>query len=326
MQDFKIIRYSKEYSSIWNDFVSKSKNATFLFYRDFMEYHNDRFEDYSLLVFKKDKLIAVLPANISEDKVLYSHQGLSYGGFILPEDIKFEIVLFAFAEILKHLHRKGIDVIELKITPSIYTTLPCDEIKYLMFILNARLIRRDILSVINLKEKFKISRNREEGINRGKKHNLIIKEENTFNLFWNYILIKNLKEKHGTSPVHSLNEITLLKKRFPNNIRQFNVYHNDEIVAGTTIFESKYVAHSQYISGNHHKNVLGSLDFLHHHLISEVFNNKVYFDFGTSNENNGLHINKGLQFWKEGFGARSLTQDFYEVETKNYKLLENIMI
>ena len=49
-----------------------------------MDYHNDRFKDHSLMVFKDDKLIALLPANIV-DFNLRSHQGLTYGGFLLQD-------------------------------------------------------------------------------------------------------------------------------------------------------------------------------------------------------------------------------------------------
>ena len=86
------------------------------------------------------------------------------------------------------------------------------------------------------------------------------------------------------------------------------------------------MAHSQYISGNEDKNTLGSLDFLHVHLLKTVFHEKEYFDFGVSNECNGLKINKGLQFWKEGFGARTVVQSFYRVDTKNHNLLNNVLI
>jgi len=82
----------------------------------------------------------------------------------------------------------------------------------------------------------------------------------------------------------------------------------------------------QYISANKEKNKLGSLDYLFTYLIEEVFNSKEYLDFGNSNENNGKNINQGLLYWKEGFGARSVTQDFYEIKTSNFKKLENIMI
>ncbi|WNH07728.1 GNAT family N-acetyltransferase [Thalassobellus suaedae] len=325
MEDYKVVRYSSLNYVEWNAFVSKAKNATFLFHRDFMDYHQDRFEDFSLLVYQKDKLVAILPANEHENKV-YSHQGLTYGGLVLNEVIKFEVVLEVFKELLMYLSSSGFESLILKQIPSIYNTVISEEIQYLMFILKAELIRRDTLSVIDLNNKIKISNNRMEGFKRGKKHRLVIKEEDSFDLFWNNILIKNLKEKHQAKPVHSLNEIILLKKNFPRNIRQFNVYKDDRIVAGTTVFESKSVAHSQYISGDENKNMLGSLDFLHVHLINDVFKNKKYFDFGTSNESNGLQINRGLQFWKEGFGARTLTQDFYQVKIDNYQLLNNVFV
>lgn len=325
MENYKVVRYSSLNYVEWNEFVSKAKNATFLFHRDFMEYHQDRFEDFSLLVYKKHKLVAVLPANKQGDEI-YSHQGLTYGGLILQEAIKFDVVLDVFKELLKYLSVSGFESLILKQIPSIYNTVVSEEIEYLLFILKAKLIKRDTLSVIDLNNKIKISNNRMEGFKRGEKHHLVIKEEDNFELFWNNILIRNLNEKHQAKPVHSLSEITMLKKNLPNNIRQFNVYKDKRIVAGTTVFESKHVAHSQYISGDENKNVLGSLDFLHIHLVNEVFKDKKYFDFGTSNENNGLQINKGLQFWKEGFGARTLTQDFYKVKIDNYQLLNNVFI
>ena len=37
------------------------------------------------------------------------------------------------------------------------------------------------------------------------------------------------------------------------------------------------------------------------------------------------HSNQGLNYWKEGFGARSLTHDFYEIKTLNFKKLDSIL-
>ena len=139
-------------------------------------------------------------------------------------------------------------------------------------------------------------------------------------------LIPNLKLKHSVSPVHTLTEIKLLKKNFNNQIRQFNVYDQEKLIAGATIFESKKTAHVQYISSDSSKNTSGSLDFLFSHLIGDIFKSKEFFDFGNSNENNGESINKGLIYWKEGFGAKSITQDFYKIETNNYTNLDNLFI
>lgn len=325
MEDYSVVKYSSLYSNDWNNFVKNSKNGTFLFHRDFMEYHSDRFDDFSLMVYKKEKLLALLPANIS-GSVIYSHQGLSYGGLILKKDIKFADVINVFSAFLKYLHRKNYKKLEVKSLPSIYSTLPNNEIDYIMFLLEGVLIRRDTLSVINQKDTIRISGNRLEGCKRGLKNDLKIIEETNFDTFWNEVLIPNLEIKYKASPVHSLNEITLLKNRFPNNIRQFNVYHYDKIVAGTTVFVTENVAHCQYISGNSNSNQLGSLDLLFEHLIKNVFTDKAYFDFGSSNENNAKQINAGLQFWKEGFGARTITQDFYSVLIANYKNLNNVMV
>ena len=50
---FEIIKYTPEYRQQWDAYVAKARNATFLFYRNYMDYHSDRFKDYSLLFFKK---------------------------------------------------------------------------------------------------------------------------------------------------------------------------------------------------------------------------------------------------------------------------------
>ncbi|MGB2100867.1 MAG: GNAT family N-acetyltransferase, partial [Flavobacteriaceae bacterium] len=92
MKEFKIERYDDSLSQVWDDFVGTSKNGTFMLTRKFISYHHDRFEDSSLLVYKKTKLIAVFPAN-SKENTIYSHQGLSYGGLILPKQIKLKDVL-----------------------------------------------------------------------------------------------------------------------------------------------------------------------------------------------------------------------------------------
>lgn len=290
-----------------------------------MEYHKQRFDDCSILVFKEEHLVAIFPAN-QKDKTIYSHQGLTYGSLVYSEKQKLKSVLEYFSVLMRYYKDLGFDALELKELPSIYTLVPNAEMNYLMFILEAKLIRRDVLSVVNFKNTIKVSKDRIAGNKRAIKHQLVIKEMITFSEFWNEILIPNLNEKHGVQPVHSLEEIKNLKQKFPNNIRQFNVYKEDEIVAGATIFETKNVAHSQYISGNEEKNNLGSLDFLHLHLIEQVFRDKAYFDFGISNENFGKQINAGLNYWKEGFGARTVTQDFYKVDLNNIYKLDAVFV
>jgi len=321
---YSLSLYNSSLKSQWDNFINESKNGTFLFCRDFIEYHKNRFNDYSILFYKRDSLIAVFPANMFNGKI-YSHQGLTYGGLILSNRIKFSDVNQILTLLLSHLNEANYSALIIKQIPDIYKALPSSEVNYLLHRIKAKLIRRDILSVIKCGST-SYSRDRIQGNKRGKKFKLTVHETSSFKEFWNTLLIPNLKNKHNVAPVHSLDEITILNKFFPKKIRQFNVYLDDKIVAGTTIFETKTTAHVQYISANTEKNKLGSLDYLFVYLIDEVFNKKDYFDFGTSNENNGEFVNQGLLYWKEGFGARSITQDFYEIQTKNFSYLNDLMI
>ncbi|MFE3848881.1 GNAT family N-acetyltransferase [Flavobacterium sp. LB3P45] len=324
MKNFSVKKYQESDYETWNVFVGQAKNATFLFHRDFMEYHKDRFEDYSLMVFDNEKLIAILPANKVGNE-LFSHQGLTYGGLVYNDRSKLATIITTFRAVLLFLKDIKIEKLHLKTIPSIYHNKPAEEIQYALFLAEAKLVRRDSLSVIDLSQKYDFSKSRNRGIQKGKACGLVIKEETDFESFWNEVLIPNLDERHSAKPVHSIAEMNLLKSLFPKNIRQFNVYYNDKIVAGTTVFESEIVAHCQYISKYEKEDNLGSLDFLYHFLITKAFANKRFFDFGISNEAQGKKLNDGLSYWKESFGASTIIHDFYEVETTNYVKLNSFL-
>jgi len=314
MKNYSIRKYTNKDFDLWNEFIAKSKNGTFLFDRNFMEYHKDRLEDFSLLVFDEKKLVAVFPAN-RVGVELHSHQGLTYGGIIIDKKTKLSdfVELFeAFCNYLKPNFRK----VYFKEIPKIYNQHFSDELLYVLFLKNAKLIRRDTLSVIDYQSDYQISTKRKYEIRKAERYPLELKQTTDFSQFWNEILIVNLREKHNTKPVHSLEEITLLQKYFPKNIKQFNVYLEQKIIAGTTIFETENVAHVQYISTNELRSKTGALDYLFDFLIKKYATKKKYFDFGISNENRGKTLNKGLLYWKESFGARTVTQDFYELSLK----------
>lgn len=325
MKNYSVRLYQIQDYDNWNGFIGQAKNATFLFHRDFMEYHSDRFQDYSLIVLDGEKWVAVLPANVVGNEV-FSHQGLTYGGLVYSEKVKLASVIAIFKSVLSFLNANKKVKLQLKLIPSIYHQKPAEELNYALFLAKAQLLRRDTLAVLDLSQQNNLSKLRKRSIRKGISNDFVIKEVDDFEDFWNEILIPNLAQKHQAKPVHSLEEITKLKALFPENIRQFNVYENGIIVAGTTIFETSTVAHSQYISGKEDKNELGGIDLLFYQLISETFKNIRFFDFGISNENQGRKLNDGLSYWKESFGASTIVQDFYEVETSNYSLLDTVLL
>lgn len=291
-----------------------------------MDYHSDKFSDWSLMLYKDEELFALLPANQVESTI-YSHQGLSYGGLLLKKSCKFEDVFEAFQTVLKYLNENNYSSLELKLLPKIYHKLPSDEMEYLVFKTDAQITRRDISAVIDFKHLLKItSSNRKRNLKKATTNQVIVEESEDCEAFFSKVLIPNLKERHKALPVHSIEEIQQLKKAFPTNIRQFNAYHQNEIIAGVTIFETDLVAHAQYISTLDSKKEFAGLDAIFDYLIHTVFQNKRYFSFGISNENQGQQINKGLLKWKESFGARAIVHDFYKISTKNYNRLNDVWV
>jgi hypothetical protein len=321
MSNYRVEKYTKQHRLAWDTFISGAKNATFLFVRDFMEYHSDRFTDYSLLVYKDDMLYALLPANIVGDK-LYSHKGLTYGSLVLSKSAKLLYTFEAFKALLAFLNANAISTLELRNIPTFYNTMPSDELSYFLFKANATLIKRDALMVIDTPNKIKFQKNRREGINKAKRNGLTIAVDDNFEGFWTEILIPNLQKKHGIAPVHSLEEIQLLAAKFPDHIKQVNVYKDNVIVAGTTLFLTKTTIHPQYVSGNSDKNAYGSLDLAYDYIINHFDSSKRYFDFNISSEQNGEALNSGLIFWKESCGARTYVADNYLIDTACYKTLD----
>jgi hypothetical protein len=322
---YRVLRYTPENLDAWNGFVATSKNGTFLFNRGFMEYHADRFTDHSLLVFERNTLVALLPAH-TEGDILASHRGLTYGGLVVGDKMRLSEVTGILKSIMEYCEATGFGKIFIKAIPYIYHKVPAQELEYALFVAGAKTIRRDSLSVIENATALPVLKSRRQAINRSFKSGLEVREDDKLELFWEHILLPNLHNKLGIKPVHTIGEIRLLKTRFPDNIRHFNVYHNNEIVAGTTVFITDTVAHPQYISGNSQKNALNSLDFLYYQLIWEIFPDKKFFDFGISNEQQGMKLNEGLVFWKESYGARTIVHDFYELDAANHHLLDNVLI
>jgi hypothetical protein len=325
LNSFTVSIYQPTEASLWNDFIENAVNATFLFHRDFMEYHADRFEDFSLMIYKGAKLVAVLPAHIKDQEV-FSHLGLTYGGLVWKKGLKLSTILQLFKEVLEYLHQKNISFLTLKILPEIYPEYPSQDLAYALFNAEANLIRRDALAVVDLTQKLSLSKDRKEGVKRAENCSLLFKQEWNVTDFWEKLLIPTLQKKHQASPVHSVVETQKLMERFPKNIQLFTVYDGAEIIAGTLLFITPNVVHSQYIASNENKNETGSLDGLHYHLITKVFPRHRWFDFGISNEQNGRKLNEGLSYWKQSFGAATVIQDVYRVKTSNYVLLNNVLI
>ncbi len=309
----EIRRYRREDKELWNSFVSKARNATFLFDRNYMDYHVDRFDDNSFMFYHKGKLKAVLPANVAGD-TLYSHQGLTYGGLLLDKKATVEDVLECFDSLNSWLRENGISKVVYKALPWIYQQYPSEEDLYaLTWKCKAQLISRNIASTIVIDNKLKFAESRKSGIRKALSLNIEVGESNDVDGFW-HVLEENLGNRYNAKPVHTANEMKLLMSRFSNNIRLYVAKMNGEIVGGTLIYVTPQVVHTQYISASVEGKKHGALDLLFDYIINKVYANCRYFDFGKSTEQGGAYLNEPLIFQKEGFGGRGVCYDWYQWE------------
>jgi Acetyltransferase (GNAT) domain len=307
-----IRRYDQSLQRIWDDFVQRSKNGTFLFLRGYMEYHSDRFEDFSLLVLEDDKLVALFPANRSDDEVR-SHQGLTYGGLVTDDRMTTPLMLDVFTALMSHLRSQRVRRLYYKTIPTIYCRLPAEEDRYALFLANAALYRRDVLSVVSRTSNAPIQSRRRRGAAKALREGVVVGKSEDWDGFWQ-LLTQTLQARFEVTPVHSPSEIKQLRGRFPENIGLYLAMLGSEILAGVVIYESTQVAHSQYIASSSKGRETGALDMLFMHLLEVTVAAKLFFDFGISNEEEGQVLNRGLIEQKEGFGARAVVHDFYRLD------------
>lgn len=313
-----ISRYTPSNEKVWNDFVAKAGNATFLFDRKYMDYHSTRFKDHSLLIFEGDRLSGLFIAH-EDGEVIYSHRGLTYGGLVLENDARMEHYLRSFFHVLKY-YSSAFSSVVYKCFPSPFKHFTSDEDQYAMFLMRAELIGRETNCVFERSAGLPYKKSRQRAVKESQdKGYRIIRSDNPV-VFWSHVLEPNLAQRFGTSPVHSVDEIRLLMERFPDNIQLYEL-HDSEVLAGAIIYVMDHIAHAQYLSATPKGKQLDALDILVDHLVMNVYSQKSRFSFGTSNEEGGRKLKLGLLTWKEGFGARTRTHDTYRIDPQNYNLL-----
>lgn len=309
----QVTKYEGNRKLEWDNFLKSSKNGHFFFYRDYMEYHSDRFKDFSLIIYNdKGNIMALLPASIDGDTVI-SHGGLTFGGFVSDSKMTVAKMLDVFANVKQFLKNAGVRMFIYKCMPAIYNKYPSDEDLYALFRNNAKLYRRDVSFSIYLLDRLPYRYTRKSEIKKGYKHKYSLQESSKYEEYI-ALLDKILMKYHGTHPVHNVNELRLLAEKFPYNIKLYTAEKKGRIEAGTVLFLQSGVVHTQYLANSDEGKKTGALDCLLDWLITDVYKDKTWFDFGISCEQEGRYLNEGLAAQKEGFGARAVVHDFYRIE------------
>jgi hypothetical protein len=310
-----IVRYEPALQEQWNGFVAASRNGTFLFDRRFMDYHSDRFYDHSLMFYAGSDLLAILPANLVRDQGrLESHGGLTYGGLVYGDSMTQMVCIEALAGLRVWCRNAGIATVRYKCIPHIYAKQPSEEDRYALFAAGARRYRCDVLTTVRLDRPIAMQSRRKRAIRKAlATPGLHVGPTDRWDEFW-LILAAQLERRFGVKPVHTVEEIRLLAGRFPQNIALTCAVVDERVHAGVVTFACGPVLHAQYIASDDFAREHGLLDAVFDHLLRSAAGTAAYFDFGISTEKDGTWLNQGLVQYKEGFGGRTVVQEFYQID------------
>ena len=282
-----------------------------MFHRDYMDYHRDRFEDHSLMFYDEDKLVALLPLNIKES-VLYSHGGLTFGGFITNVKMRSVTMLECFDILKDYMRKHNIKHLIYKALPHIYHDYFAEEDLYALFRNNANILKFEPSVTIDLQNPVPFSKGRKAQISRARKMGVQVVESKDFT---NFFKLENevLSKRHSVTAVHTVSEMELLHSYFPENIKLFAGIFEDKFIAGALVYVYNHVVHTQYLAANDLACDIGALDLTLSTLIDKYKSSKRYFDFGISTEDGGRFLNEGLIQQKETFGGRTTVHQTFDL-------------
>ncbi len=319
MEEYIIEEYVPAMSGLWDSTVRQSRNGTFLLLRQYMDYHVDRFADRSMIVRDSRGRVAALFAAAdgagtgTSPECIVAHPGLTYGGLILPVHTCGGDAVDILGAIAAHYRSQGRRSMIYKAIPHIYHRSPAEDDIYALFRLGARIEEVNLSSACVAENEPEQNLNTRRNVVRGHKNGIYVAESTDFTAF-HAMLTRNLAERHGATPVHSLPELQLLAGRFPDNIRLFGAFSGDGTMqAGVLMYFTDTCAHAQYIASTPEGRDLRALPVLFDYLVRASLARFRYFDFGTSNEDHGRILNPGLIRQKCGFGARGIAYVSYRL-------------
>lgn len=310
--NIRTARYGASDKPVWDAFIKRSRNATFLFCRDYMDYHADRFSDCSLMIWDDDRLVALLPANVRGNE-LYSHAGLTYGGLITGFDMQGAQVLHIFESLAEYCRENGFEALHYKPVPTIYHKVPAQDDEYALWRLGAELESCTLSSAVETGcTETALTRRKREYCRQLKRQGYMVCPDSTPDEMWP-MLESSLKERHNVTPVHNVDEIRLLMSRFPDNIKCVTVRNPQGLMmGGVVLYAMDRVLHMQYSCSSPEGMKAGAMNFLYGWILDYCrMNGFQYYDMGISTEQQGRVLNESLDFWKWSFGGRGVVFKTY---------------
>jgi hypothetical protein len=300
--DLRLERYDRSRHVVWDDFVRASRNGHFMLQRGYMDYHAQRFTDESLLFFRGDSLVAVLPAHRC-DSTLASHVGLPFAGLVVGPRTLHRDVRSAFEQLGAYMRDTHLARFTCTPTPVCYHSTPFEDDIYALYTLGARCTGMKLSAGFpGLAPPSQSARTAHELRRTARRHPCHFRETDDVRAFWTH-LERFLCEYHGARPVHTADEMALLKSRFPGHIRMVVAEAGGEVIAGLLIYLTDRVQRSQYIfrPSDDRARITARLTL---HMATHPDYQRAWHDLGTSESPLTGQVDAGVLLNKEISGAR----------------------
>lgn len=299
----EVKRYSQPDQSVWDIFVDNADNGFFFFKRAFMEYHADRFTDFSLLIYFNNHLVSLFPANLKGNQI-HSHQGLSYGGLIYVHDLPLDTISDIHNSIQDYFHQLGISSITVSPAPPQYSESRKNRYNDLLKNKSVKTEHSKPISIVD-KDCVKLPTRRRLRIPQSHEEKYRIIQVHDFKQVWPMIAECYINQ-HGFQPVHSTEEMLYLKSCFPDNIIANAIQENSPnapTIATLITLEDKNIVKFQYIGYTKEARNFNVIDFLYYKVIQKAIYENKSVDMGHSIDVNTNIINENIIFAKRRHGA-----------------------
>ena len=313
----EIIKYqNNKHQKIWDEFVENANNGTIFHLRKFLSYHKDRnFEDASFIFYDNNKIVALFTgAKINNN--LHSHPGASFGGFLYNR-ISFKACKEIVALLIEYAKQNKINHITIVPPPFIYYKKYNEVMEYCLYIHNFNIIEYYISSFVCLDSNpIELVHNRKKRYIKKLENEVTIKESNDLESFYP-ILIDN-KARHNATPTHSLAELKILMKTFPEKIKLLLSYKDNQVIGGALIFitnKTSCILFYNMIDYEYQNLQVSSLQI--YESLKWAYAHKLQFlDIGVSQlyKKNKIVPHDSLINFKEQFGAESMIRKVMELK------------
>ncbi len=312
----EVYAFTDKDSKQWETFVASANNGTIFHSLKFLSYHpKGRFKNHHLIIKDRERTIALFPA-VLQDKTVISHQGASYGGFILQDGVGIHTIYLAVENLVAYLKNHHYKKVILTQTPLIYYKSPHQYLDFALVKKGFTYLKREVTAVIPLDAAdplLTFHADARRSTKKALREGVQVSISDDLTTFYK-ILKRNLSMRHNVSPTHTLRELKKLKSIYPEDIILFAAFRKNRMLGGIVIFVANpRVLLAFYISHDNKYQAYRPVNLLFYEVLKWGHTRGFkYLDLGTFTLN--MEPNWGLGRFKENHNARGFLRDTYELK------------